>query len=315
MSTNRTRIITALAGLVFAATSCGSPANETSASAPAPVAAQAPATTVAAQPADVPTLADGEEFSVEYMDELMVRSESAPTLDDYVNVVGEMVAYLESDPTTGTSNWDFPAEEMEAIADTYGVPVEVVFAELEAHPVVGTVFNSDVVTTADASTVELDDGGSNQDEWTSQGPWNDHATDRCTGYDRPIAPVADSQSFMASMVGEGQEAYVIQVAEFATAEDAAQAFDSVDGCHVPAAAMHFLADIGVSADIGFGGEQVSEVSASGQFETWDMSGSGQPVALAAVQNGDQVIVALTYGLGVDAALQEAQSFIGTRIVQ
>ncbi len=79
--------------------------------------------------------------------------------------------------------------------------------------------------------------------------------------------------------------------------------------------MHFLADIGVSADIGVGGEQVSEVSASGQFETWDLSGSGQPVALAAVQNGDQVIVALTYGLGVDAALQEAQSFIGTRIVQ
>ncbi len=231
-----------------------------------------------------------------------------------------MVAYLESDPTPGTSNWDFPAAEMEAIAATYGVPVDMVFAELEAHPIVGTVFNSDAIPTADAVTidtnvVEFDNGGSDQDEWTSQGPWNDHATDRCAGYDRPIVPVADSQNFMVSTAAEGQEAYVIQVAESATAADAAQAFDSVDGCHVPAAAMHFLADIGVSADIGVGGEQVSEVSASGQFKTWDMSGSGQPVALAAVQDGDQVIVALTYGLGVDAARLEAQSFIGTRIVQ
>jgi len=166
-----------------------------------------------------------------------------------------------------------------------------------------------------AATVEVAAQDISNEGWTPQGPWNDHLNDRCVDFDRTASAVVEAQHNMNAVSDLGQEAFVTQVAEFTSAADAAVAFDAVDMCHVPAAATQFLADIGVDAEIDFGGQQVSEVSSSGQFETWDMSDSGEPVGFAAVQQGNQVIVTITYDLGVDRALEESQSFVGSTIVQ
>jgi len=283
------------------------------------------------------------------LDELNQEFEAATTVEGALDAMARLVEFIESDPTLAGGTWEFTEADMAPYAERYGVTVAELTAAVRAHPVLGEILAQATVVpgtsaapdetntlsadTDDSAESELEDDGWNDSDRDDSdgdddmfepvfldedlaashtGPWGDHALARCLDSERTVEPLYSWFSNGGSTEnGALVDASVSVAAVFGSETEARIAFEQIDLCHIGATYSQFLEALGfVGASVSGVGYQTHEIDRSMQVYTSHHMDGEWPVALVAVQDGDTVVIALTFGSGPGAAMVEAVALMG-----